>query len=128
MNRMIFAGSRSFPHVPRKRGDEPELGSKTLDRLDSLSVQGEQLKVLIGDVSKLKTDVEEAFACIRKINHRHDLETGEERGGTRLKKSLIWFFERLSIPVLITLCFLTWVGDKFNWFVKFGQLWREFRG
>jgi len=85
------------------------------------------VKVLIIDVSKLKTDMEEAFRSIRKINKRHDIETGEEIIVGIWQKRATWFFDKLSVPVLMTMLFLLWTGDKFNWFVKIGDLWREFK-
>src|SRR6185369_7698304 len=90
--------------------EQKQLSKKTYDILSSISLQGEQIKVLINDVAKLKIDVEEAFKDIRHINKRHDQEFGAEQAIKEEHKTL----EKVAVPVLMTFCFFVWVGDKFN--------------
>lgn len=108
--------------------EQKEIGAKTLDRLDTLSIQGEQLKVLITDVAKLKVDMERAFEYIRKINKRHDIETGEEIIQSIWRKRIDFFLEKLSVPFLMGFCFMIWLIDKFNIFGQLVKAWKEFKG
>jgi hypothetical protein len=108
--------------------EQKQLGVKTYEVLASISLQGEQISSLIADTTALKRDMEEAFKSLRRINSRHDREDGADTADTKWKKAGVWFFEKLSIPVLMTLCFLLWVGDKFNWFTRAAAIWKEFKG
>ena len=108
--------------------EQKQLGIRTYEVLASISLQGQQIKSLIATTDQIHKDLEEAFGRLRIIEHRHDIETGMTEADIRWRSAGLWFLEKLSIPIMVTLFLLLWAGDKFQWFTRALATWKEFKG